>query len=120
MLQRLKEILKKLVVYTKNMLKNLTLTGGLVFSQRILLELPKKGVSREDAYKIVQRNAMKVWQDLQQGKAAVNEKGESLYLQYLLSDSELVGLIGEEVIKECFDFSYYTKNVEAIFRRVFG
>lgn len=120
MLHRLKGLLEKLVVYPKNMLKNLNLTGGLVFSQRILLELPKKGVSREDAYKIVQRNAMKVWQDLQQGKAAVNEKGESLYLQYLLSDSELVGLIGEEVIKECFDFSYYTKNVEAIFRRVFG
>lgn len=120
MLHRLKGLLEKLVVYPKNMLKNLNLTGGLVFSQRILLELPKKGVSREDAYKIVQRNAMKVWQDLQQGKAAVNEKGESLYLQYLLSDSELVGLIGEEAIKECFDFSYYTKNVEAIFRRVFG
>ena len=120
MLHRLKGLLEKLVVYPKNMLKNLNLTGGLVFSQRILLELPKKGVSREDAYKIVQRNAMKVWQDLQQGKAAVNEKGESLYLQYLLSDSELVGLIGEEAIKECFDFNYYTKNVEAIFRRVFG
>ena len=80
----------------------------------------KKGVSREDAYKIVQRNAMKVWQDLQQGKAAVNAEGESLYLQYLLADSELIGLIGESAVRECFEFSYYTKNVEAIFRRVFG
>ncbi|TLD89271.1 adenylosuccinate lyase [Helicobacter sp. MIT 05-5294] len=120
MLCRLKGLIEKLVIYPKNMMKNLNLTGGLVFSQRILLELPKKGVSREDAYKIVQRNAMKVWADLQEGKAAVNERGESLYLQYLLADSELVGLIGQEAIKECFEFSYYTKNVDSIFQRVFG
>ena len=120
MLMRLKGLLEKLVVYPKNMMKNLNLTGGLVFSQRILLELPKKGVSREDAYKIVQRNAMKVWGDLQNGKSALNDKGESLYLQYLLADSELVGLIGEEAIRECFEFSYYTKNVDSIFKRVFG
>ena len=119
MLVRLKGLLDKLVVYPKNMMKNLNLTGGLVFSQRILLELPKKGVSREDAYKIVQRNAMKVWQDLQEGKAVVNEKGESLYLQYLLADSELVGFIGEAAIKECFAYEYYTKNIAAIFKRVF-
>lgn len=120
MLSRLTSLLDKLVVYPKNMMKNLSLTGGLVFSQRILLELPKKGVSREDAYKIVQRNAMKVWGDLQEGKSAVNEKGESLYLQYLLADSELVGLIGEAAVRECFEYSYYTKSVGAIFKRVFG
>ena len=120
MLMRLKGLLEKLVVYPKNMIKNLNLTGGLVFSQRILLELPKKGVSREDAYKIVQRNAMKVWGDLQNGESALNDKGESLYLQYLLADSELVGLIGEAAIRECFEFSYYTKNVDSIFKRVFG
>ena len=120
MLMRLKGLLEKLVVYPKNMMKNLNLTGGLVFSQRILLELPKKGVSREDAYKIVQRNAMKVWGDLQNGKSALNDKDESLYLQYLLADSELVGLIGEAAIRECFEFSYYTKNVDSIFKRVFG
>ena len=120
MLVRLTNLIKNLVVYPKNMMKNLNLTGGLVFSQRILLELPKKGVKREDAYKIVQRNAMKVWRDLQEGKAVVNKKGESLYLQYLLADSELVRIIGEETIKECFEFSYYTKNVDSIFRRVFG
>ena len=126
MLGRLTGLIDKLVVYPKNMLKNLNLTGGLVFSQRILLELPKCGVSREDAYKIVQRNAMKVWESLQEGQAVVNEKGESLYLQYLLSDSELVGLLskggdsGETIIRECFDYSYYTKNVDSIFKRVFG
>lgn len=120
MLHRLSGLIEKLVIYPKNMMKNLNLTGGLVFSQRILLELPKKGVSREDSYKIVQRNAMKVWQDLQEGKSALNDKGESLYLQYLLADSELTGLIGEAAIRECFEFSYYTKNVDGIFKRVFG
>ncbi|MDA3967236.1 MULTISPECIES: adenylosuccinate lyase [Helicobacter] len=119
MLVRLTNLIKNLVVYPKNMMKNLNLTGGLVFSQRILLELPKKGVKREEAYKIVQRNAMKVWADLQEGKAVVNDKGESLYLQHLLSDSDLVNIIGEEAIKECFEFSYYTKNVDSIFKRVF-
>ncbi|CBG40504.1 adenylosuccinate lyase [Helicobacter mustelae] len=119
MLNRLKDLLQNLVVYPENMQKNLNLTGGLVFSQRILLELPKKGISREDSYKIVQRNAMKVWEDLQKGKSSVNEKGESLYLQYLLGDKELVALIGEEAIKNCFEYSYYTKNVDQIFARVF-
>lgn len=119
MLHRLKNLIQNLVVYPKNMLKNLNLTGGLVFSQRILLELPKKGISREESYKIVQRNAMKVWQDLQQGKSSINPKGESLYMQYLLKDEELVNLIGEETIRECFDYSYYTKNVDSIFSRVF-
>lgn len=120
MLNRLATLLDKLVVYPQNMLKNLNLTGGLIFSQRILLELPKKGVSREKSYQIVQRNAMKVWHDLGQGKDALNKKGESLYLQYLLADSELVSLIGINAIKECFDLSYYTKSVDSIFERVFG
>jgi len=101
-------------------MKNLNLTGGLVFSQRVLLELPKRGLSREESYKIVQRNAMRVWEDLQQGKSALNEYGESLYLQHLLSDKELRSKLSEEDIKECFDYSYYTKNVDAIFKRVFG
>ncbi|WP_295699920.1 adenylosuccinate lyase [uncultured Helicobacter sp.] len=120
MLFRLKGLLEKLVVYPKNMMRNLELTGGLVFSQRILLELPKKGISREESYKIVQRNAMKVWRDLQNGGNAMNAKGESLYLRYLLADRELVSLIGEQTIRECFDYGYYTKNVDAIFKRVFG
>lgn len=119
MLDRLRDLIENLIVYPKNMMKNLALTGGLVFSQRVLLELPKKGISREDSYKIVQRNAMKVWQDIQQGKSALNEQGESLYLQYLLEDSQLVDIIGIEAIKECFDYNYYTKNVEKIFQRVF-
>ena len=119
MLNRLNSVISKLVVYPENMMKNLNLTGGLVFSQRILLELPLKNVSREDAYKIVQRNAMKVWEDLQQGKPALNEQGESLYLQNLLADQDLRASLSEAEIRECFDYSYYTKNVDKIFQRVF-
>ncbi len=119
MLHRLSGIIEKLLVYPQNMIKNLNITGGLVFSQRVLLELPAKGVSREDAYKIVQRNAMKVWEDLQVGKAALNEKGESLFLENLLKDKDLREKLSEDEIRGCFDYSYYTKNVDNIFARVF-
>ncbi len=119
MLHRLNGLISRLLVYPENMKKNLELTGGLVFSQRVLLELPKKGVSREDAYKIVQRNAMKVWEDLQKGNPAKNESGESLFLQNLLGDTELREKLSETEIRDCFDYSYYTKNVDAIYERVF-
>ncbi len=119
MLNRLTGLIDKLVVYPENMMNNLNLTGGLVFSQRVLLELPLKGVSRENSYKIVQRNAMRVWKDLQKGKSALNEKGESLFLQYLLEDEALREEMSEDEIRACFDYSYYTKNVDKIFKRVF-
>jgi len=119
MLNRLSGVIEKLLVYPQNMMKNLNLTGGLVFSQRVLLELPAKGVSREDAYKIVQRNAMKVWKDLQVGKPALNEKGESLFLENLLKDKDLREKLSENEIRDCFEYNYYTKNVDAIFARVF-
>ena len=119
MLGRITGLIKNLVVYPENMMKNLNLTGGLVFSQRVLLELPKREISREDAYKIVQRNAMKVWADLQQGKSALNERGESLFLQNLLGDEDLRSKLSENEIRACFDYSYYTKNVDKIFARVF-
>ena len=119
MLGRITGLVKNLVVYPENMMKNLNLTGGLVFSQRVLLELPKREISREDAYKIVQRNAMKVWADLQQGKSALNDKGESLFLQNLLGDEDLRAKLDENEIRACFDYSYYTKNVDKIFARVF-
>jgi adenylosuccinate lyase len=119
MLHRLNGMLDKMVVYPENMMKNLNLTGGLVFSQRVLLELPLLGLSREESYKIVQRNAMKVWADLQNGKSALNENGESLYLQYLLQDEELGEKLSAEKIRSLFDYQYYTKNVEKIFQRVF-
>ena len=119
MLHRMNNVIAKLTVMPENMMKNLNLTGGLVFSQRVLLELPKKGVSREDAYKFVQRNAMKVWEEIQQGKPTTNEKGESLYLNHLLSDEELRSKLSQVQIRECFNYDYYTKNVDAIFKRVF-
>ncbi len=118
MLHRFNSVISKLVVYPENMMKNLNLTGGLVFSQRVLLELPKRGVSREDAYKIVQRNAMEVWKEIGQGKPTINEKGESLYLNHLLNDKELREKLSEEDIRECFDYGYYTKNIDAIIDRV--
>jgi len=119
MLHRMNSVIANLTVMPENMMKNLNLTGGLVFSQRVLLELPIKGVSREDAYKIVQRNAMKVWEEIQQGKATTNKKGESLYLGHLLADDELRKSLSEKQIRECFNYDYYTKNVDAIFKRVF-
>ena len=119
MMHRMNNVIANLTVMPENMMKNLNLTGGLVFSQRVLLELPLQGVSREDAYRIVQRNAMKVWEEIQQGKPTTNEKGESLYLNHLLADDELRSKLSEEQIRECFNYDYYTKNVDNIFARVF-
>ena len=120
MLHRLNNIISNLVVYPENMMKNLNLTGGLVFSQRVLLELPKRGISREDAYKIVQRNAMKVWEELQKGKAPINAKGESLFLENLLKDEDLTKVMKEDEIRSLFDYDYYTRNVDKIYKRVYG
>ncbi|GAA6802577.1 adenylosuccinate lyase [Helicobacter pylori] len=117
MLSRLNSVIENLVVYPKNMLKNLALSGGLVFSQRVLLELPKKGLSREESYSIVQENAMKIWEVLQQG--AFKNADENLFLNALLNDERLKKYLSENEIKACFDYSYYTKNVGAIFKRVF-
>nr|WP_269555842.1 adenylosuccinate lyase [Helicobacter pylori] len=117
MLSRLNSVIENLVVYPKNMLKNLALSGGLVFSQRVLLELPKKGLSREESYSIVQENAMKIWEVLQQG--TFKNTDENLFLNALLNDERLKKYLSEDEIKACFDYSYYTKNVGAIFKRVF-
>ncbi|WQY28598.1 adenylosuccinate lyase [Helicobacter pylori] len=117
MLSRLNSVIENLVVYPKNMLKNLALSGGLVFSQRVLLELPKKGLSREESYSIVQENAMKIWEILQQG--TFKNADENLFLNALLNDERLKKYLSEDEIKACFDYSYYTKNVGAIFKRVF-
>ncbi|WRB52661.1 adenylosuccinate lyase [Helicobacter pylori] len=117
MLSRLNSVIENLVIYPKNMLKNLALSGGLVFSQRVLLELPKKGLSREESYSIVQENAMKIWEVLQQG--AFKNADENLFLNALLNDERLKKYLSEDEIKACFDYGYYTKNVGAIFKRVF-
>ncbi|GAA7340580.1 adenylosuccinate lyase [Helicobacter pylori] len=117
MLSRLNSVIENLVVYPKNMLKNLALSGGLVFSQRVLLELPKKGLSREESYSIVQENAMKIWEVLQQ--SAFKNADENLFLNALLNDERLKKYLSDDEIKACFDYGYYTKNVGAIFKRVF-
>ena len=107
-LRRLNGLIKNLVVYPQNMLKNLNQMKGLVFSQKILLDLTQAGVSREDAYRLVQKNAMKVW-----------EEGKD-FLTELLADQEVVGALGEAKIRESFDLGYHLKHVDTIFKRVFG
>ena len=107
-LHRLTSVIDKLVIYPDNMLKNMNKFKGLVMSQRVLLALTQAGASREDAYKLVQRNAMKVW-----------EQNKDFQVE-LLSDKEVRSFLTEEDIRKKFDLGYHTKNVEKIFQRVFG
>jgi adenylosuccinate lyase len=107
-LRRLNGLIRNLVVYPENMLRNLNQMKGLVFSQKILLDLTQSGVSREDAYRLVQKNAMKVW-----------EEGKDFQTE-LLADSEVVAALGETKIRESFDLSYHLKHVDTIFKRVFN
>ncbi len=106
-LRRLNGLIKNLVVYPENMMKNLNQMRGLVFSQKILLDLTQAGVSREDAYRIVQRNAMKVW-----------EEGKD-FQEELLADEEVVSALGVDKVRESFDLNYHLKHVDTIFKRVF-
>jgi len=107
-LVRLTSVIEKLVVYPQNMMGNLNRFRGLVHSQRVLLALTQAGISREDAYRLVQRNAMKVW-----------EEGKD-FMEELLADEEVVAALSEETIREKFDLAYHTKHVDTVFRRVFG
>ncbi|EHS50066.1 adenylosuccinate lyase [Rhizobium sp. PDO1-076] len=107
-LNRLAGVIEKLVIYPENMLKNMNKFKGLVMSQRVLLALTQAGVSREDSYRLVQRNAMKVW-----------EKGAD-FLEELLADDEVRAALPEAEIREKFDLGYHTKHVDTIFKRVFG
>lgn len=109
-LARLTGLIDNLIVYPDNMKANLDRTGGLVFSQRVLLALTQAGISREAAYKIVQRNAMEVW-----------ESGAQKTLHDLLKkDEDVSKALDSKALTETFDFSHYTKSWEIIFRRVFG
>lgn len=107
-LNRLTGVIDKLVIYPENMLNNLNKFNGLIYSQRVLLALTQKGVSREDSYRLVQRNAMKVWE---QGKD---------FMQELKADPEVRAALSEAEIEEKFDLGYHTKHVDTIFARVFG
>ncbi|BCM83180.1 adenylosuccinate lyase [Methylobacterium indicum] len=107
-LARLTGVVDKLLVYPEQMQRNLDRLGGLVHSQRVLLALTQAGVSREDAYRLVQRNAMPVW------------RGEGDFLTLLQADQEVTAALKPEAIAECFDLGYHLKHVDTIFRRVFG
>ena len=107
-LVRLAGIVDKLIVYPENMRKNLDRLGGLVHSQRILIALTQAGVAREDAYRLVQRNAMKVW------------RGEGDFLTFLKADKDVRKHLSEAELKANFDLGYHFKHVDTIFKRVFG
>jgi adenylosuccinate lyase len=106
-LARLTNVIENLLLYPENMQKNMDKLGGLIHSQRILLALTQAGVSREDAYSLVQRNAMKVWE---QGKD---------FKQELLADKEVSSKLGKDKIEALFNLDYHTKHVDTIFKRVF-
>ena len=105
-LRRLAGVVERLVIYPENMAKNLDRLGGLVHSQRVLLGLTQKGLSREASYAAVQRNAMKVW------------RGEGNFLDFLKADPEIT--LEDAELEQLFDLGYHFKNVDTIFARVFG
>ena len=108
MLHRITRIVKNLVVYPENMTRNLNMLKGLIFSQQVLLKLAAKGLERQEAYVMVQRNAMKVW-----------ETGKE-FKQLLLEDQEIGKHLSREEIEELFSMEYHLKHVDEIFGRVFG
>ena len=107
-LARLATIIDKLVVYPATMLKNLERLGGLIHSQRVLIALTQKGVAREDAYAMVQRNAMRAWE------------GQGDFLTLLMADNDVRKHLSAAELKENFDLGYHFKQVDTIFERVFG
>ncbi|MEL6565799.1 MAG: adenylosuccinate lyase [Pseudomonadota bacterium] len=107
-LARLTGVIDKMLIFPENMRDNMNKFPGLVMSQRVLLALTQAGVSREDAYAMVQRNALKVWEERTDFKAE------------LLADADVVAALGAEAIEEKFDMGYHTKHVDTIFARVFG
>lgn len=109
-LARLTGVVEKLLVYPERMQKNLDAMGGLVHSQRVLLALTQAGVSREDAYRLVQRNAMKVWES----------DGKLSLLDLLKADAEVTAALSPAALEEKFDLAYHFKHVDTIFDRVFG
>jgi adenylosuccinate lyase len=101
-------VIDKLVVYPENMRANLDRLGGLVHSQRVLLALTQKGVAREEAYRLVQRNAMRVWAE------------RADFLALLKGDADIAKVLTPIELDALFDLGYHTKHVDTIFARVFG
>ncbi|HEY8191315.1 MAG TPA: lyase family protein, partial [Alphaproteobacteria bacterium] len=108
-LMRLSSVINHLQIHPKVMKENLERTGGLVFSQRVLLALTQAGISREDAYKIVQRSAMKVWES----------RGKKQLLAELKKDKDVAKAIPAKKLEAIFDYGHYTKHAETILKRVF-
>jgi len=107
-LRRMAGVIDKLLVYPENMQRNLDRLGGLIHSQRVLLALTQKGMSREESYAAVQRNAMPVW------------RGEGNFLALLKADKDVAALLSPAELESLFDLGYHTRHVDTIFRRVFG
>jgi len=107
MLKKFAILIENLNIYPENMKRNLMKTKGLIFSQRVMLKLALKGLSREEAYRIVQGNAMKVWQ------------GETDFKTLLLKDKEIIQYLSQKEIDECFDYKNYLHRIDYIFKRVF-
>ena len=107
-LNRLNNVIENMVVYPDNMMKNLEKFNGLVFSQRVLLSLTQKNISREDSYLMVQRNSMKVWND------------EGSFYELIKKDKEICSILSNDEIDDIFDLNYHLKHIEEIFQRVLG
>jgi adenylosuccinate lyase len=107
-LARLAGVIDKLLVYPEAMQKNLDRLGGLIHSQRVLLALAQKGVARDEAYALVQRNAMPVW------------RGEGEFLTLLQADKDVAKVLGAQELEALFDLGYHLKHIDTIFERVFG
>lgn len=107
-IKRLAGVMEKLLVYPENMMRNLNKLGGLVHSQRVMLALTQKGMSREGSYSAVQRCAMPVW------------RGEGQFIDLLKADAEVAANLSPQEIEALFDLGYHTKHVQTIFNRVFG
>ena len=105
-LNRLNNVIENMIVYPENMMKNLEKFNGLVFSQRVLLSLTQKNISREDSYSMVQRNSMKVW----------NEEGS--FYDLVKADEEISSILSEDEIEDIFDLNYHLRQIETIFSRV--
>ncbi|MCB9989507.1 MAG: adenylosuccinate lyase [Rhodospirillales bacterium] len=109
-LARLTGLIDNLLIYPDTMMENLEKMGGLVFSQKVLLALTQAGISREDGYRIVQRNAMQVWES----------KGKKQLIDFLKKDEDVIKALGKNGLEEIFDLTAYAQNVDHIFKRVFG
>lgn len=110
-LARMTSVIDKLLVYPERMKHNLEMTGGLVFSQRTLLALTQSGISREDAYRIVQRNAMKVWEDRGTGKGTLSLRDA------IENDAQVTEKLDKKALDTIFDYSAYTKHIDSLVKR---